>query len=106
MSIELPQQLTKLTQEEIERDRVVVESALFKELMSTIERKSVEQGGRAIVENKIRRKIDQLKANPRYIDYPTPKLCCLLFNDPINGNVNNDFDFPGLELQEFIEKEL
>lgn len=106
MSTEQPEQLIKLTEEEIERDKAVVEENLLSDLMSTIERKSNEQGGRKIVENKIRRKIDQLKANPRYIDYPTPKLCCLLFNDPINGNVNNDFDFPGLELQEFIEKEL
>ncbi len=106
-AVEMERQLSqKLTPEEVERDRVVVKRALLDELKSTIERKGNEQGGREIVEDKIRRKIGQLKANPRYTDYPTPKLCCLLFNDPINGYANNDFDFPGLELQEFIEKEL
>ena len=53
MSIEQPEKLTKLTQEEIERDKMVVEDALLEGLMSTIQRKSDEQGSREVVKDKI-----------------------------------------------------
>jgi hypothetical protein len=107
MSVEQPEQPRKLAPEVIEKDSVTMEYELLWTLCEIIEKRIGKLNERQAVEDKIKERIDLLKEKYNNLSIPTPRLCFLLLGMPIPEDFkNNDFDFPGLELQEYILNKL
>ena len=89
----------------VEDSEAVLESMVWPELEAIINKKKKELGAE-VVDRLIMVQVAKIKSNPRYVDFPEPRIITMIFNQPVNGSSGNEFDYADHEVQTFIENEL
>lgn len=92
--------------EMVNESREIMETELTDTLLEIVDKKRTELPV-GVADKLIRDKIIEIERNPLYKDLKRPKLAYVITNEQIDPtNISMDFDYPSLELQEYILDDL